>query len=373
MSVVRVQSQICHGISEYDQCSSNSACACFHMAGTNNTGICGFQWVTCSELRACEHTTNHCHESDHICIRHPRCHNHPVCYPVSMIDQPICPPITMIPNIPANARWAQNGVTVAGGHEPGNSTNQLFNPWDLFVDDDDQTMVIADRKNHRIVQWKIGDTNGQVVAGGTGQGNRLDQLDTPIDVLIDKKTDSLIISERGNRRVVRWSRRSGTIQGEILIDNIDSYGLVTDGHGYLYISNALKHEVRRYQIGDKNGTIVAGGHGKGTGLNQLNYPHCIFVDQQQTVYVSDTYNHRVMKWNKGAKEGIVVAGGQGEGNALTQLLYPNELVVDRLGTLYIADSLNHRVIRWPKGAIQGTVIVGGNGKGARANQFNSAV
>ncbi|CAF1397009.1 unnamed protein product, partial [Rotaria sp. Silwood1] len=272
-----------------------------------------------------------------------------------------------------NAQWAQNGVTVAGGHGPGNSTNQLFNPWDLFVDDDDQRIVIADRKNHRIVQWKIGDTNGQVVAGGNGQGNRLDQLDTPIDVLIDKKTDSLIISERGNRRVVRWSRRSGTTQGEILIDNIDSYGLVMDGHGYLYISDALKHEVRRYQIGDKNGTIVAGSHGKGTGLNQLNYPHCIFVDQQQAVYVSDTYNHRVMKWNKGAREGIVVAGGQGEGNALTQLLYPNELFVDTLGTLYIADSLNHRVIRWPKGAIQGTVIVGGNGKGAQANQFNSAV
>ncbi|CAF2961529.1 unnamed protein product [Rotaria sp. Silwood2] len=94
MPVVRVQSQICHGTPEYDQCSSNSACACFHMAGANNTGICGFQWVTCSEFRACERTTNRCHESDHICIHHPRCHNHPVCYPVSMIDQQICPPTT---------------------------------------------------------------------------------------------------------------------------------------------------------------------------------------------------------------------------------------------------------------------------------------
>ncbi|CAF1100336.1 unnamed protein product [Rotaria sordida] len=155
----------------------------------------------------------------------------------------------------------------------------------------------------------MGDKNGQVVAGGNGQGNRWDQLDRPTDVLIDKEMDSLIICDWGNRRVVRWSRRSGATQGEIHIDNIWCYGLAMDDQRYLYISDYGKHEVRRYQIGDKNGTLVAGGNRRGAGLNQLNYPTYIFVDQQQTVYVSDNYNHRVMKWNKGAKEGIVVAGG----------------------------------------------------------------
>ncbi|CAF1350357.1 unnamed protein product [Rotaria sordida] len=145
----------------------------------------------------------------------------------------------------------------------------------------------------------MGDTNGQVVAGGNGQGNRLDQLYRPTDVLIDKETDSLIICDRDNRRVVRWSRRSGTTQGEILIDNIACARLAMDDQRYLYISDTDKHEVRRYQIGDKNGTLVAGGNGEGDGLNQLNWPAYIFVDQQQTVYVSDQNNHRVMKWNIG--------------------------------------------------------------------------
>ncbi|CAF1334946.1 unnamed protein product [Rotaria sordida] len=216
----------------------------------------------------------------------------------------------------------------------------------------------------------MGDTNGQVVAGGNGQGNGLDQLNEPTDVLIDKETDSLIICDRENRRVVQWSRRSGTTQREILVDNISCWGLAMDDQRYLYISDYKKHEVRRYQIGDKNGTLVAGGNSKGAGLNQLNLPTYIFVDQQQTVYVSDKDNHRVMKWNKGAKEGIVVAGGQGEGNALTQLSNPYGLFVDTLGTIYVADSHNHRVMRWPKGAKQGTVIVGGNGQGEGANRFN---
>ncbi|CAF4683128.1 unnamed protein product, partial [Rotaria sp. Silwood2] len=261
-----------------------------------------------------------------------------------------------------NARWTQNGVTVAGGHGEGSATNQLSCPCGLFVDDD-QTIVIADYWNHRIIQWKKDDTNGQVVAGGNGTGKRLDQLNYPTDVLIDKETDSLIICDRENRRVVRWSRRSGTTQGEILIDNVNPWGLTMDDQRYLYISDYEKHEVRRYQIGDKNGTIVAGGNGKDDGLNQLNFPTYIFVDQQQTVYVSDNENHRVMKWHKGAKEGIVVAGDQGYGSTLTQLYYPNGLFVDTLGTIYVADSWNNRVMRWPKGAKQGTVIVGGNGYG----------
>ncbi|CAF0885415.1 unnamed protein product [Rotaria sp. Silwood1] len=276
--------------------------------------------------------------------------------------------IVVIPNIPIDARWSQNGKTVAGGNGEGNATNQLNWPHGLFVDDD-QTMIIADCYNHRIVQWKMGDTNGQVVADGKGHGNRLDRLNEPINVLIDKETDSLIICDCRNRRVVRWSRHSGTTQGEILIDNIDCGGLFMDDQRYLYVSDYKKHEVRRYQIGDKNGIIVAGGNDKGAGLNQLNVPTYIFVDQQQTVYVSDRDNHRVMKWNKGAKEGIVVAGGQGEGNALAELYYPTGLFVDTLGTIYVADSWNHRVMHWPKGAKQGTVTVGGNGKGAGANQF----
>ncbi|CAF4784355.1 unnamed protein product, partial [Rotaria socialis] len=171
-------------------------------------------------------------------------------------------------------------------------------------------------------------------------------------------------------RVVRWPRRSGTTQGEILIDNIYCFGLAMDDQRNLYVSDWKKDEVRRYQLGEKNGTLVAGGNGKGDGLNQLNVPTHLFVDRDHSVYVSDHNNHRVMKWVEGAKEGIVVAGGQGYGNALTQLSYPEGIFVDTLGTLYVADTSNHRVMRWTQGdKKQGTVIVGGNGSGAGANQF----
>ena len=275
--------------------------------------------------------------------------------------------------LPTNPRWSQNGVTVTGGNGNGNAINQLRYPYGLDIDDDNQSIVIADGENDRIVEWKIGANNGKVIVGGQGQGNRLDQLNYPTDVLIDKETNSHLIADRGNRRVLRWSRHQDTTQGEIIVNKIYCTGLAMDHQRYLYVSDYGKNEVRRYTIGEKNGIVVAGGNGEGNQLNQLNCPTYLFVDEEQAVYVSDTNNHRVMKWNKGANQGIVVAGGQGEGSTLTQLYYPEGIFVDTSSTIYVADSWNHRVIRWPKGAQQGTVIVGGNGEGNAPNQLKYPV
>jgi sugar lactone lactonase YvrE len=206
------------------------------------------------------------------------------------------------------------------------------------------------------------------MAGGDGQGNRMDQLDLPTDVVVDKKNDSLIICDYGNRRVVRWPRRNGT-NGQTIISDIHCRGLTMNNHGDLYVSDIKKHEVRRWKIGETNATIVAGGNGPGNQLNQLNYPTYLFVDEDHSVYVSDYENHRVMKWLKGAKEGMVVDGGQGVGNSLTQLFYPYGVIVDHLGNVYVADCMNHRIMCWSKGSKEGRVIVGGNGEGNRLNQF----
>ncbi len=274
-----------------------------------------------------------------------------------MVSFPFVRSFIVNSNISLNTGSAESSNTVAGGYGQGSATNELCFPYGLAVHDD-QTMVIADWGNHRIVQWRIGDTNGQVIAGGHGQGNQLNQLNCPTDVLIDKETDSLIICDRGNKRVVRWSRRDGTTEGEILLNNIACWGLAMDDQRFLYISDIEKNEVRRYQMGQKNGTIVAGGHGRGAGLNQLNEPSYIFVDQKKTVYVSDIWNHRVMKWNKDAKEGIAVVQG-----------FPRGLFVDTSETIYVADYGNHRLMRWPKGATHGTAIAGGNGEAEETSQL----
>ncbi|CAF1366997.1 unnamed protein product [Rotaria sordida] len=274
-------------------------------------------------------------------------------------------------NIHPNARWQQNGLTVAGDNRQGNGINQLSNPFGLYVDDD-QTIYVADRWNHRVVEWKRGATSGQVVAGGNGEGSGAHQLSEPLDVIVDKQTDSLIICDRSNTRVVRWSRRNRT-SGETIISNIYCVGLAMDENGSLYVVDYRRAEVRLYRRGESQGIVIAGGNESGNRLDQLSIPQYVFVDRNHSVYVTDWRNHRVMKWMKGAKQGTVVAGGKGEENGLIQLSDPQGVIVDQLGTIYVADDGNDRITRWPKGATKGSVIIGGNGRGGQSNQLNGPV
>ncbi len=121
-------------------------------------------------------------------------------------------------SISINTKWKQHGVTVAAGHGKGHQLNQLSRPINVYLDDD-RSIYVADLDNHRIMEWKKDTISGQVVAGGNGQGNRNDQLNQPTKVIIDKQNDSLIICDYGNRRVVRWPRRNDQ-SGEILISTI---------------------------------------------------------------------------------------------------------------------------------------------------------
>ncbi|CAF4445632.1 unnamed protein product, partial [Adineta steineri] len=134
------------------------------------------------------------------------------------------------------------------GIKKDDQLNQLSRPQGIYVDDDHQTIYIANFGNHCIVAWKYGAKNGQVVAGGNGQGNRSDQLNCPRDVTVDKKNDSLIICDQQNRRVVRWPRQNGT-NGEAIISDIACSRLTMDKNGDLYVSDIEKSEVRRWKQG----------------------------------------------------------------------------------------------------------------------------
>ncbi|CAF0715462.1 unnamed protein product [Adineta steineri] len=274
-----------------------------------------------------------------------------------------------LPNLDIDAKWIQHGITVAGLGGQGSRNNQLYSPYSVYIDED-ETMYIADYNNNRIVAWKRGASNGEIVAGGNGPGNQDNQLNTPTSVIVDKLNDCLIISDYSNQRVIRWPRQNGT-RGQTIIPNITCYGLTMNNEEHLYVCDYGKHEVRRWEMGDTNGILVAGGNGQGNRLDQLNQPWSIFVDEENSLYISDSGNHRVMKWVEDAKEGIIVAGGQGLGNRLTQVSYPRGVVVDLLGNIYVADQCNSRVMRWPKHAIQGSIIVGDIKQGAEANQLNS--
>ncbi|CAF1363270.1 unnamed protein product [Adineta steineri] len=265
------------------------------------------------------------------------------------------------------SNWKQNAITVAGGNGPGEKLNQFYSPRGIFIDKN-KNIFVVDFFNHRIVEWKHNSKKGQIITNTNKQGNKMNQLKQPTGVIVDQQNHLIIIADHGHRRVIQWLNQ----KQQILIKNIDCHGLALDKHGFLYVSDYKKNEVRRWKMGEYNneGILVAGGNGQGNQLNQFNRPTCIFVDEDQSVYVSDRDNHRVMKWRKDAKEGAIVAGGNGQGENLNQLSSPYGVIVDDLGQIYVADFGNDRVIRWCEGKEKGEIVVGENGRGHEPNQLN---
>ncbi|CAF1494329.1 unnamed protein product, partial [Adineta steineri] len=249
-------------------------------------------------------------------------------------------------------RFQQFGITVAGGNGFGQELNQLNCPGGIFIDND-KSIYIADKWNHRIVKWKQNSDTGEIIAGGSESGNRNNQLCIPRDIIFDKQNNSYIISDYGNRRVIRYFDQNQANQ-QVLISNINCEGLTIDKNGFIYASDCWNHEVRRWKEGDVKGELVAGGSRQGNRLNQLNEPTFIFIDEDYSLYISD---------------GIIVAGGNGKGNSLRQLSSPHGVIVDHLGQIYVADCLNNRVMRWCEGNGKGEIAVGGNGIGSQPNQL----
>ncbi|CAF0878228.1 unnamed protein product [Adineta steineri] len=187
---------------------------------------------------------------------------------------------TRISNIPPPSeqtqtkknKYQQSGITVAGGNGKGQELNQLYGPRGICIDND-KSIYIADFSNHRIVKWKLNSNTGKIMACGNGKEN---QLYNPRDIIFDKQNKSFIISDVGRRRVVRYFdknqktliskiiRKFGRHQKkqQIIISNIFCEGLTIDNNGYIYVSDYEKHEVRRWEEGDEEGELVAGGNGQ---------------------------------------------------------------------------------------------------------------
>ena len=234
-----------------------------------------------------------------------------------------------------------SGQVVAGGNKEGNEDHQLSDPSDVIVDKERDNLIICDYGNRRVVRWprqnrtsgetiisnidcfgltidengslyiidvekhevrryRRGESQGTVVAGGNGIGNRLDQLSSPGYVFVDRD-HSVYLSDCGNHRVMKWME------------------------------------------GAKEGIVVAGGQGQGNSLRQLSSPYGVVVDHLGTVYVADCGNARIMGWMKGATQGNIIVGRNGGGEQSNQLNDPVGLSFDRHGNLYVVDNRNHRV------------------------------
>lgn len=245
-------------------------------------------------------------------------------------------------NIPSNARWSTLGTKVV---------QNLKNPEGLSIDPVNGNIFIADTGNKRIVVWNKASNKIEKFLGG---------LSEPGVVLIDKSRDSLLISDRGSRRLIRCSLSNAQRNIEVVVENIKCNGLALDGRGAIFVVDMENHSVRKFEDGDKDGVIVAGGNGRGNKLNQLNRPNYINIDQAQSVYISDAGNGRIMKWKKGDSTGQELVNG---------LNHTNGILLDTNGAIYISELSNCRVTRWQQNENKKEILLGQKQSNKQSNTF----
>ena len=91
---------------------------------------------------------------------------------------------------------------------------------------------MAESGNDRVTRWK--DKTCEVIAGGRGSGDALEQLASPTAICLQESRDgvSVLVAEAGNHRVSRWT--PGMTRCEIVVGGVGSLPELETPSGLCY-------------------------------------------------------------------------------------------------------------------------------------------
>jgi len=261
----------------------------------------------------------------------------------------------------SSAEWDPNGITVV---------SNLYYPYDIAIDSEDN-LIIADTENHRLEKYFSNGTNITLLTNIKVLSIFIDKFDNIYftDALADevKKLSS-------NDHLVRTVAGYGGLGSALdQLKLSGQSGIYVDQNETLYISDTGNNRVMKYIPNSTSGIIVAGGHGPGPNLNQLNTPYGIYVDEINeigAIYICDKQNHRIQKWIYGANEGITVATNNEQLNAPISILLES---TSKQTIMYISSFSIYQILKWIPNAEQAENIVAGIGHemGTKPNQLFS--
>jgi DNA-binding beta-propeller fold protein YncE len=184
--------------------------------------------------------------------------------------------------------------------------------------------------------------------------------------------DRLFVIDRARKWIMTMDGKSGRVEGwlggmkhEPRCDFADPWDLVSDGKGFLYVSDNLSHQIIRIEISTKraevyagSGFAPAGGKVDGADARKVVFenPTGLAMGSDGTLYVSDWYSDaRGIRAIKPDRSVVKMAGTQllkpnavpiGDGGLAreAQLHFPRGVAVDKEGNIYISDS-NHLRVR----------------------------
>ena len=255
----------------------------------------------------------------------------------------------------AAAEWDRNATTIA---------SDLYDPHDIAFDSENN-IIIADTENHLLQKQFPNGTRITLVTDTKIPSVFVDKFDNIYftdafaDAVMELSSDDQLI------RTVAGGNGLGSALDQLNLSGLP--GIYVDQNFTLYISDIGNHRVIKYVRNSTSGIVVAGGHGQGPELNQLNTPHGVYVDEIieiGAIYICDSQNHRIQKWLPGASQGITVAANEDQLHSPISILL--ESTSDQMMIMYISSFSLNKVFKWIPYAEKAESVVAG-----KSNEFGT--
>jgi sugar lactone lactonase YvrE len=325
--------------------------------------------------------------------------NYPTFYPTSTSY-----PTSMVGRIATVAGNATGSYGFSG--DGGQATSAMIDNAYGIACDTSGNIYIADTFNQRIRKLTVSTGiittvagNGSFGYGGDGGQATSAMLSYPFYVALDT-SGNIYIADAYNYVIRKVSISTGVITtmagngtrgysgdgGQATSAMMkDSFGVVVDTSGNVYISDSNNNRIRKVNVSTGVITTVAGtgtfgysGDGKQATSALLHLPTAIAFDTFGNVYFSDQYNFRIRKVTISTGVITTVAGtgeygytGDGGQATATSLAGPSGIALDESGNIYIADSAIQRIFKVTNStgvitSVAGTGEAGYSGDGGQA-------
>ena len=235
-----------------------------------------------------------------------------------------------------------NGTYVRSWGNSGAGNNQIDGPVDIVVNADNNRTYVTDSGNNRI---QIFDTQGNHVTqwGGLPTGDGQGQFGSPWGITLDQNGDLLVV-DWPNDRLQIFSSDDFSYLGQITGDSRGRLrvptGVTLDQSGNFIVVDNMLNQVKLFT---SSGEYVSEWGDFGTHVppdTPLQGPFDSAVDSQGAIFVTDYFNDRVVKYNAQGEQ-LLSWGDSGSGNG--QFSGVLGIAVDANDNVYVADDFNYRV------------------------------
>eukprot|EP01012_Entosiphon_sulcatum_P024152 TRINITY_DN29330_c0_g1_i1.p1 TRINITY_DN29330_c0_g1~~TRINITY_DN29330_c0_g1_i1.p1 ORF type:complete len:354 (+),score=30.66 TRINITY_DN29330_c0_g1_i1:50-1063(+) len=204
--------------------------------------------------------------------------------------------------VPDDTNLESEAVIVAGGNGEGSRLDQLSHPYGLCVTPlPEATVYVADSHNHRVMRWSRDAKEGVVVAGGYGRGNAGNQLNFPYRVWVRPEDGVMFVSDSGNDRVMRYAPDGtctvalSSVPGVLGLCGLPGGAVLTCDQGHA-VTLWPDFSTASAQQPQRRITLLGNSKRAGTSPAHLFDPWSVAYDPNTAyIYVADLSNHRVQR------------------------------------------------------------------------------